>query len=260
VNGPASSLRSDPTQWSLWVGTRGCFESEHVIAFIGMRTRTGIPRSPIARRLRSTWRRGPSSRSGPSLGRRATVWTWRSGSRKRKRIWRGWECRRSITADRGHHSEENVFELEALGIDLILRARTAVGRPGFRAQDFCYLPEEDVYLCPAGVRLTPRGPRRWKRAGAIKPPAHAVSVASTSGHAVDRHRAEVRPAPLPARRSHATGSGCAAWRRGGCWTSTGNGRKGPGPTRSCMEAWRGWPHAAWRTPSRRRFCKGSAET
>jgi hypothetical protein len=63
----------------------------------------------------------------------------------------------SITADRGHHSEENVIALEALGIDPILRARAPAGRPGFRAQDFRYLPEEDVYLCPAGARLTPRG-------------------------------------------------------------------------------------------------------
>ena len=37
MNGPASSLRSDPTPWSLWIGTRGYFQSERVIVFIGMR-------------------------------------------------------------------------------------------------------------------------------------------------------------------------------------------------------------------------------
>jgi len=62
-----------------------------------------------------------------------------------------------VTADRGHHSQENVVELEALGIDPIIRARTRLGPPGFREQDFAYLPEEDVYLCPAEQRLTRRG-------------------------------------------------------------------------------------------------------
>ena len=62
-----------------------------------------------------------------------------------------------VTADRGHHSEENVIELEALGIDPIIRARAPAGPPGFREQDFGYLPDEDVYVCPAGQRLARRG-------------------------------------------------------------------------------------------------------
>ncbi len=60
---------------------------------------------------------------------------------------------RCLTGDRGHHSEANVVELEAMGIDPILRPRTPKGAPGFRFQDFIYQPEEDVYRCPAGVEL-----------------------------------------------------------------------------------------------------------
>ena len=61
-----------------------------------------------------------------------------------------------VTADRGHHSQENVVELEALGIDPIIRARAQAGPAGFREQDFAYRAEQDVYLCPAGVRLRRR--------------------------------------------------------------------------------------------------------
>ena len=63
----------------------------------------------------------------------------------------------SVTADRGHYSEENVVEIEAMGIDPILRSRLQTGPPGFREQDFTYQPEEDAYTCPAGERLTRRG-------------------------------------------------------------------------------------------------------
>lgn len=62
-----------------------------------------------------------------------------------------------VTADRGHHSEANVIELEALGIAPIIRARAQLGPAGFREQDFAYRAEEDAYLCPAGARLTRRG-------------------------------------------------------------------------------------------------------
>ena len=61
-----------------------------------------------------------------------------------------------VTADRGHHSEENMIELEALGIDPIIRARTRLGPAGFRQKDFQYLAGEDAYLCPAEQRLTRR--------------------------------------------------------------------------------------------------------
>jgi transposase len=61
-----------------------------------------------------------------------------------------------VTADRGHHSQENVIELEAMGVAPIIRARTQSGPAGFREQDFEYRAEGDEYLCPAGQRLTRR--------------------------------------------------------------------------------------------------------
>jgi transposase len=61
-----------------------------------------------------------------------------------------------VTADRGHHSQENVVELEAMGIAPIIRARGQLGPAGFRERDFAYRLEEDVYQCPAGARLTRR--------------------------------------------------------------------------------------------------------
>ncbi len=59
----------------------------------------------------------------------------------------------ALTADRGHHSAENVIEIEATGVSPIIRQRAQVGPAGFREQDFAYRVEEDVYLCPAGARL-----------------------------------------------------------------------------------------------------------
>jgi hypothetical protein len=61
-----------------------------------------------------------------------------------------------VTADRGHHSQENVVELEAMGVSPIIRARAQAGPAGFREQDFQYLAGEDAYLCPAGARLARR--------------------------------------------------------------------------------------------------------
>ena len=62
-----------------------------------------------------------------------------------------------VTADRGHHSAENVVEIEAMGVSPVIRARAQVGPAGFREQDFEYRGEEDEYRCPAGQRLTRRG-------------------------------------------------------------------------------------------------------
>ena len=70
----------------------------------------------------------------------------------------------ALTADRGHHSAENVIEIEATGVSPIIRQRAQAGPAGFREQDFQYLAGEDEYLCPAGVRLRRRncspGPAR----------------------------------------------------------------------------------------------------
>ena len=62
----------------------------------------------------------------------------------------------ALTADRGHHSAENIVELETMGISPIIRQRAQAGPAGFREQDFEYRGEEDEYRCPAGVRLTRR--------------------------------------------------------------------------------------------------------
>ena len=65
----------------------------------------------------------------------------------------------SVTADRGHHSQEDMVELEAMGVSPIIRARAQLGPAGFREQDFQYLAGEDAYLCPAGQRLARRRSR-----------------------------------------------------------------------------------------------------
>ena len=62
----------------------------------------------------------------------------------------------ALTADRGHHSAENIVEIEETGISPIIRQRSQLGPAGFREQDFQYRAQEDEYLCPAGVRLTRR--------------------------------------------------------------------------------------------------------
>jgi len=60
----------------------------------------------------------------------------------------------TLTADRGHHSEENLAEIEEQGVSPIIRQRSATGSPGFRPSDFTYQPETDEYTCPQGQRLT----------------------------------------------------------------------------------------------------------
>lgn len=59
-----------------------------------------------------------------------------------------------LTADRGHHSAENIIEIEETGISPIIRQRAQAGPAGFREHDFEYQAEQDAYLCPAGARLT----------------------------------------------------------------------------------------------------------
>jgi hypothetical protein len=63
----------------------------------------------------------------------------------------------ALTADRGHHSAENLTELEAVGLTPIIRQRQSAGKAGFRQEDFVALAEEDAYQCPAGEKLTRRG-------------------------------------------------------------------------------------------------------
>jgi transposase len=79
----------------------------------------------------------------------------------------------ALTADRGHHSADNLVEVEAQGVTPIIRQRAPAGEPGFRPQDFTYLPQTDEYQCPMGQRLTRRDcaradkPMRYRVAGAV---------------------------------------------------------------------------------------------
>jgi len=61
-----------------------------------------------------------------------------------------------VVADRGYFSSEEILACEEAGITVTLpkpltSGSTAKGR--FGKQDFRYIAEEDVYLCPAGERL-----------------------------------------------------------------------------------------------------------
>ncbi len=54
-------------------------------------------------------------------------------------------------ADRGYFSGEEILACDQSGITVMTSGIEAKGR--FGKQDFVYLPEEDVYRCPAGERL-----------------------------------------------------------------------------------------------------------
>jgi hypothetical protein len=61
-----------------------------------------------------------------------------------------------VVADRGYFSSTEILECHEAGITVTLpkpmtSGAKAVGR--FGKQDFAYLPDEDVYRCPAGERL-----------------------------------------------------------------------------------------------------------
>ncbi len=59
-------------------------------------------------------------------------------------------------ADRGYFSGEEILACEQAGITVTLPKPMTSGAKSdgrFGKQDFVYLPEEDVYRCPAGERL-----------------------------------------------------------------------------------------------------------
>ncbi len=64
-----------------------------------------------------------------------------------------------VVADRGYFSSEEILACEEAGITVTLPKPLTSGSKAkgrFAKQDFRYLAAEDVYLCPAGERLTYR--------------------------------------------------------------------------------------------------------
>jgi transposase len=64
-----------------------------------------------------------------------------------------------VVADRGYFSSEEILACDRAGVTVTLPkplTSTAKARGRFGKQDFCYLADEDVYICPAGERLTYR--------------------------------------------------------------------------------------------------------
>ena len=72
-------------------------------------------------------------------------------------------------ADRGYYSGEEILACEEAGITVYLPKPMTSGinaKGRFGKQDFVYVAEHDVYLCPAGERLTYR---YTNRNGAARP-------------------------------------------------------------------------------------------
>ena len=64
-----------------------------------------------------------------------------------------------VVADRGYFNGEEILACDEAGITVTLPKPMTSGAKSegrFGKQDFVYLPEEDVYRCPAGERLTYR--------------------------------------------------------------------------------------------------------
>jgi transposase len=137
-----------------------------------------------------------------------------------------------LTADRGHHSAENLVEVEAAGVAPIIRQRAAAGKAGFRSEDFSYDAAADEYRCRAGQRLTCRDSEPAERR------ARRVAGASTSGSAPNRYRDEWYGGRCTRLNWSATGSGCAAPKAKSFWASIVNARRGRGATPSSTGAWR----------------------
>ncbi len=58
-----------------------------------------------------------------------------------------------VIADRGYFSSEEILECDRAGITVTLPKPMTSNPERFGKQDFRYLAEEDVYICPAGERL-----------------------------------------------------------------------------------------------------------
>jgi hypothetical protein len=58
-----------------------------------------------------------------------------------------------VIADRGYFSSEEILECDKAGITVTLPKPMTSGAKRFSKQDFRYVAEDDVYICPAGKRL-----------------------------------------------------------------------------------------------------------
>ena len=58
-----------------------------------------------------------------------------------------------VVADRGYYSSEEILACENEGVIVTLPKPMTSGAKRFGKQDFRYVAEEDVYICPAGKRL-----------------------------------------------------------------------------------------------------------
>ena len=58
-----------------------------------------------------------------------------------------------VVADRGYYSSEEIVGCKNEGVTVTLPKPITSGAKRFGKQDFRYVAEEDVYICPAGKRL-----------------------------------------------------------------------------------------------------------
>ena len=85
-----------------------------------------------------------------------------------------------VIADRGYFSGEEILECDKAGITVTLpkpMTSNAKAEGRFGKQDFRYVAEEDVYICPAGALLGKR----------------FCTAKTQSGHAVSAHNVPFGP-------------------------------------------------------------------
>ena len=63
-----------------------------------------------------------------------------------------------VVADRGYYSSEEILACENEGVTVTLPKPITSGAKRFGKQDFRYVAEEDVYICPAGNGLPTHSP------------------------------------------------------------------------------------------------------
>src|SRR6266481_3563894 len=108
-----------------------------------------------------------------------------------------------VITDRGYYAGEEIMACEETGITVYLpkpmtSGAKAAGRLG--KQDFAYVAEDDVYLCPAGERLTYRytneeDGKKLRRYWTTACQACALKAKCTTGRERRISRWEVRSRP-----------------------------------------------------------------